>query len=480
VNIDFEELLARSPNPYVILDPDLTLVWMNDAYLRVTMRRREEILSRRIFDAFPSDPQSESFRQLDASFRRVLDMGEPDEIALIRYDIPRPDGGMEVRYWSATHTPLPGETGAPVFILQHTVDVTELQSLRRLRDEVGIVRRASAVEARNRDLAAESRRLTDFFEQAPGFVAVLEGPEHRFGMANAAYLALVGRSDLLGQRVCDALPEVVEQGFVEVLDTVFTTAEPYVGRRQQVVLANAQDGDAAARYLNFIFQPVLNDQDEVTGIIVQGYDITEQVESEERQELLINELNHRVKNTLAVVQGLASQSFRSVPAARGAQAIFDARLKALAAAHNLLTEAHWRSALLRDVVRRSAEATAGALIDRFTLAGPRVALTPPTAVSLAMIIHEMCTNAIKYGALSSHTGRVDVDWTVIPDEGEGRVRLTWRERDGPPVAPPTSRGFGTRLIDRGMSSRPSGRVEMRFEPRGLVCVIEAALESESE
>ncbi len=112
---------------------------------------------------------------------------------------------MEVRYWSATHTPLPDEAGAPAFILQHTVDVTELHSLRRLRDEVGIVRRASAVEARNRDLAAESRRLTDFFDQAPGFVAVLEGPEHRFAMANAAYLALVGRSDVLGQRVRDAL-----------------------------------------------------------------------------------------------------------------------------------------------------------------------------------------------------------------------------------------------------------------------------------
>jgi PAS domain S-box-containing protein len=480
VVIDFQELLANSPNPYVILDQRLTLVWMNDAYLRVTMRERGEILGREMFDAFPSGTQSDSFRQLDASFRRVIETGETDEIALIRYDIARPDGSMEERYWSATHTPLKDSAGQLSYILQHTVDVTELHSLRRLREEMGIVRRANAVEARARDLAAESRRRMDFFEQAPGFVAVLEGSEHRFQMTNAAYRELVGGRETLGKRVREALPEVVQQGFVTLLDRVFASGEPYVGRREEVFLERDGQGTPGTRYLNFIYQPIFAEGREVSGIIIQGYDVTEEVEYEERQELLINELNHRVKNTLAIVQGLASQSFRSVPNAAGAQAIFDARLKALAAAHNLLTDAHWRSAMLADVVRGSAEATAGALIGRFAIDGPQVALSPQTAVSLAMIVHELCTNALKYGALSNEEGRVDVHWLVDDGDGDGgqRLRVTWREHGGPPVVPPTRRGFGTRLIDRGMSSRPCGRVAMRFEPGGLECVIETSLEGE--
>jgi two-component sensor histidine kinase len=130
--------------------------------------------------------------------------------------------------------------------------------------------------------------------------------------------------------------------------------------------------------------------------------------------------------------------------------------------------------MLADVVRGSAEATAGALIGRFAIDGPQVALSPQTAVSLAMIVHELCTNALKYGALSNEEGRVDVHWLVDDGDGDGgqRLRVTWREHGGPPVVPPTRRGFGTRLIDRGMSSRPSGRVAMRFEPGGLDCVIE--------
>ena len=242
MSIDFEALLGKSPNPYVIMDPAFTIVWMNDAYLRATMRSREEIIGRHMFDAFPSDPESDSFQQLDDSLRRTRKTGETDEIALIRYDIQRPDGGMDVRYWSATHTPLLDDSGKVEYILQHTVDVTELQNLRRLRDEMNVVRRADAVEARNRNLQAESRRLTELFEQAPGFVAVLEGEDHRFRMTNEAYLDLVGRSAILGMPVREALPEVVEQGLVDVLDRVRSTGEPYVGRREMVLL-DKRSGD---------------------------------------------------------------------------------------------------------------------------------------------------------------------------------------------------------------------------------------------
>lgn len=188
--IDFEQLIARSPNPYVVLDRDLTIVWMNEAYLGATMRRREEITGKRMFEAFPSDPDSESFRLLERSFQRVLKTGQPDELALIRYDIRKSDGSMDERYWSATHQPLLDEAGKTAYILQHTVDVTELHNLRALRDEMGVIQRAEAVQARNRDLAQESQQLRALFEQAPGFIAVLSGSDHRFVLANQAYSSL--------------------------------------------------------------------------------------------------------------------------------------------------------------------------------------------------------------------------------------------------------------------------------------------------
>lgn len=453
------------------MDRDFTLVWMNDAYLRVTMRSRGDIIGRRMFEAFPSDPDTESFRQLDSSLRRTRDSGQADEIALIRYDISRPDGGMDVRYWSATHTPLLDDAGKVEYILQHTVDVTELHNLRRLRDEIGIVRRADAVEARNRDLLLESRNLKELFEQAPGFIAVLEGADHRFRLANKAYLDLVGRDDILGKAVREALPEVVDQGFIELLDTVRANGEPYVGRREMVNLENRPDEALDTRFLNFIYQPIFADDDTVSGIMVQGYDITEEVEYEHRQRLLINELNHRVKNTLAIVQGLAVQSFRSVSGSDTARNIFDARLQALAAAHNLLTQRSWGSASISDIVRGSAEATTGDHIGRFDLSGPELTLPPQTAVSLAMIVHELCTNAIKYGALSNERGRITIDWdTVQSDDGQW-LEMRWREHGGPRVSQPERKGFGTRLIERGITSAMTGDVELDFAEDGLICTL---------
>ncbi|MAL00386.1 MAG: histidine kinase, partial [Citromicrobium sp.] len=398
--IDFLELAEASPNPYVLLDRELRLVWMNRAYLDVTMRDRDDIVGRTMFDAFPSDPDSESYRQLRDSFEHVLETGETDEIALIRYDIARPDGGMDTRYWSATHSPLSGSDGSLKYILQHTVDVTELHELRQLRKEIGVVRRAEAVEARNRDLERESQRMLEFFEQAPGFVAVLGGPDHVFQMANTSYLDLVGRDDILGKPLREALPEVIEQGFVEVLDRVYSTGEPYIGRRDRVILEGTNIPAHSHRVLNFIFQPISEDDGTTTGIIVQGYDVTEEVEYEKRQSLLIQELNHRVKNTLAVVQSLAQQTFRDVPDSARAMAIYKARLHALAAAHGLLTESSWSPASVRQIVELTTSAAFGSLDGRVVLEGPNYLLNPEVALALTMIVHELTTNAIKYGALS--------------------------------------------------------------------------------
>tara|TARA_B100001179_G_scaffold232127_1_gene223981 strand:- start:815 stop:2293 length:1479 start_codon:yes stop_codon:yes gene_type:complete len=476
LKIDFLELAESSPNPYVLMDRDLRLVWMNRAYLDATMRTREDIVGRPLFEAFPSDPGSDSYRQLKRSLDHVLEHDEADEIALIRYDIARPDGGMDTRYWSATHTPLHGSDGSVIYVLQHTVDVTELHNLRQMRIESDLVKRAERVQARNRDLARESRRLLDLFEQAPGFVAVVGGPEHVFQMTNAAYLELVGRDDIVGQRVEQALPEVVSQGFVEVLDGVYRSGEPYIGQREPVVLEGRHDPSTSRRVLNFIFQPIFDEDRVVSGIIIQGSDVTEEVEYEQRQVLLINELSHRVKNTLAVVQSLAQQTFRNVPNSAPAMETYKARLHALAAAHGLLTESSWSPASVRDIVVLTTSAAFGEIEGRVTLDGPDYLLNPEVALALTMIVHELTTNAIKYGALSNDAGQVQVGWSVAPDGECETLAFHWQERGGPEVQQPERDGFGTRLIRSGITSKRGTKVDIRYEPAGLECRLEVVLE----
>jgi PAS domain S-box-containing protein len=475
--LDFASLFARSPNPYVVVDRDLTIVWMNDAYLGATMRSRADITGRSMFEAFPSDPDSDSHRLLRASFDRVLRSGETDELALIRYDIVNAAGEMDERYWSATHTPLTGDNGEVAYILQHTVDVTELHDLRRLRDEVGLVQRADAIQAQNRDLAEERDRFRAFFEQAPGFVAVVGGPGHVFLMANAAYRRLVGGRDILGKPVAQALPEVVDQGFVELLDRVRSSGKTYLGERAELMLRSEGPGELSRRFLTFAYQPIM-DKGEVTAIFVQGHDVTEEVAAAEAQKLLINELNHRVKNTLAIVQGLAAQSFCKMDGAQEAMSAFHARLHALAAAHSLLTDRNWEAAQLADTVRAAVEATVGLDVDRFSIAGPDLTLSPQTGVSLAMIVHELCTNAIKYGALSSPGGRVSIAWRAETSGAHAAVHLEWREEGGPPVVVPTRRGFGTRLIERGLSAEGRNSVALDFHPDGVRCVFIMRIEGD--
>ncbi|WP_187336982.1 PAS domain-containing protein [Novosphingopyxis iocasae] len=462
------------------MDTDLRLVWMNDAYLAVTMRERDDIIGRRMFEAFPSDPDTESFRLLNTSLRRVLETAQRDEIALIRYDIPAPDGSFEPRYWSATHTPILDDQGKLAFILQHTVDVTEMQKLRQFREEADVIRRAEKVQSLNESLARESRRLHQFFDQAPGFVAVLGGPQHVFQMANASYLRLVGRDDIIGVRVADALPEVVDQGFVEILDRVFESGEPYFGQRERVVLAVGPGQTDETRVLNFIFQPIRNAESRVSGIIVQGNDVTHEAAFEERQGLLISELQHRVKNAIAVVQSLAKQTFKPMIPTEEALDTYSARLSALSAAHGLLSEGSWGPTSLRAILVSTLGAALGDIDQRVSIDGPDHLLDPETALGTTMLVHELATNAIKYGSLSNDKGEVMIRWAIDDGGDEDILHLIWKEVGGPVPVAPQRKGFGTRLIERGLGSRGTAGVNIEFLPSGLECRIDVATHKEPQ
>ncbi len=201
--------------------------------------------------------------------------------------------------------------------------------------------------------------------------------------------------------------------------------------------------------------------------------VLERRRTEEHLRLLVNELNHRVKNSLAVVQSIAAQTLRGDDM-EGARGAFENRLTALAAAHDLLTSRNWQSASLREVIEK-AGIGCGASSDRLTVAGPELRVQPRTAVSLAMAVHELCTNAVKYGALSNDGGRVRVEWSVDTSSGENRLRLVWQEEGGPPVAPPERRGFGTRMIERALAAELGGSARIDFLPEGISCTVEAPL-----
>jgi len=202
--------------------------------------------------------------------------------------------------------------------------------------------------------------------------------------------------------------------------------------------------------------------------------VLERRRTEEHLRLLVNELNHRVKNTLAIVQSIALQTLRGDGVAGASRRAFESRLAALAAAHDLLTTENWESASLLQVIEK-AGLGCGAPPDRLRVAGPEVRVQPRTAVSIAMAVHELCTNAVKYGALSNDSGKVSVEWDVADAGGANRLRFRWREEGGPPVTPPETRGFGTRMIERALAAELGGSARIDFLREGVCCTVDAPL-----
>ena len=200
-------------------------------------------------------------------------------------------------------------------------------------------------------------------------------------------------------------------------------------------------------------------------------DITERLQAEEQRTLLINELNHRVKNTLATVQSLAMQTLKQDEQNKDALALFNSRLGALSRAHDILTHENWKGAQLRQIVDQSVAPFR--TTDRIDVGGPDARVTPKQALALTIALHELGTNAMKYGALSNQDGRITLAWSV----DEGALHMNWRENGGPTVTPPTRSGFGTRLIERSLSNDLGGEARILYLPAGVVAQMSTPLEA---
>ncbi|WAJ29494.1 PAS domain-containing sensor histidine kinase [Antarcticirhabdus aurantiaca] len=467
---------------------------------------------------------------------------------------------------------------------------------------VGVSRDITDQVLARRELEDERELLAAMFEQAPTFMALLGGPGHRFEKVNPGYTKLVGGRDVVGKTVAEALPEVVGQGFVDILDEVYRSGTAHQALGQPVELRTGADGHVEERHLDFVYQPIRSSAGDVTGIFVEGADVTGRVEAEARlaaaerryrtlfnsidegfcvvemifdggravdyrfvehnaaferhtglagaegrtaremvpdleefwyetygrvaatgeavrfrhraepmdgrwfevyafrlddpapnqvgilfcdvtdrvaaesqRQLLNRELSHRLKNTLATVQSIATQTLRSAPDMASARTALTARIQALANAHDLLLRGSRDAGSVEEIVRGAVSVLDGE--GRITLSGPEVTIGPTAALALSLTCHELATNAGKYGALSAPGGSVSISWRVDAHGAAPPLFVfEWSERGGPPVTPPERKGFGTRLIEIGLAGSTGRPVEISYAPEGVSCRIVAPLD----
>ncbi len=221
--------------------------------------------------------------------------------------------------------------------------------------------------------------------------------------------------------------------------------------------------------------PLRDRSGNIVGAVSVGVDITERKRIEEHRLLLLNELNHRVKNTLATVQAVAAQSFRRPRSDGSGREMFESRLMALSRAHDVLTSESWEGASLNEIVAQAISPYRGGPPSRFEVSGPPVRLSAKMALSISMALHELATNAVKYGALSTEKGRVRVAWQMHSQADGRELQLEWLETDGPGVKVPRHKGFGSRLIERGLAHELGGEARIEYRPAGVWCEIRARL-----
>jgi two-component sensor histidine kinase/PAS domain-containing protein len=328
-----------------------------------------------------------------------------------------------------------------------------------------------SVRRRAEQIAAAERFARSVLEQATSAVLVL-APNGRITHASAMAEELA-QEPPIGRTFSEAFPLEAEGApqagtlasfSAESLDTMLAT-KPFHG-----VEVRLQNEHAAKRTFLLSAGPLLDDAKAPVGSIVTLTDMTERKRAEEQQTMLVAELNHRVKNILAIVQSVARQTIRSSDSLTDFMDVFSGRLKALAIAHDILTQTRWIGIGLKELLTAVLAPHLSAEEERVTMEGPAILLSAPAVMPLSMALHELTTNAAKYGALSVRGGRIDISWTLTGGEDQS-VELSWKERGGPKVARGTSTGFGTVLIDRVITYDLDGTTKIDFDPSGVRCTL---------
>ena len=374
--------------------------------------------------------------------------------------VERPDGSRVTV--SLNIDPLRNAKGEIVGAVNCFLDITE----RKRMDRALGYSRQLALEQEQRLAATSEHAAIGISEIAP---------DGSFLRVNEAICAITGfsREHLLASKLFrhthpeDAEPD--REGFRKQIagELEFYSVEKRFIRK-----------DGRVIWMSVRSSPVRDAEGKLLYLVRVVQDITERKAAEQRAKLLIDELNHRVKNTLATVQSLASQSARGAPTPAVFRESFEGRLIALSKAHDQLTQHHWERADLRELLTGSLAPYAGA--ERVVLRGEDILLRPRAVLTLAMAFHELATNAAKYGALSAPGGRVEIRWQPVRLEGgdgRGLLQIEWLEEGGPPVAEPQQRGFGSKLIEGSVMAELGGSARLLFAPQGLRCEMSIPLET---
>lgn len=443
-------IVLRSPVAMALLWGEEGILIYNDAYAGFSCDRHPSLLGMQVRQAWP-----EAASLSDQAIRAGQTGGT---LSLKDQPLTLTLNGRPRTVWlDLDYAPVLDEHGTSLGVLAVMVDTTERVQAERQR-------------------RAEAERLQLLFAQAPGFMAMLSGPDHVFEMVNPAYEQLIGHRKVVGKPVRDALPEVVGQGFIDTLSQVFDSGQTYTGHATRISLQRTVDAPAEERFVDFVYQPLLGADGTVSGIFVEGHDVTDRVRGEAHLRLLMNELNHRLKNTLATVRAIIRQTLQGTGEMRDAREVLGARIAALSRAQDVLTKRNWEGSDLGDVVTAAIAPYWDGTDLRIRQGGPSVTLSPRAALSLSLALHELATNAAKHGALSTDAGRIHITWSQDGNP-EPRLDLEWREAGGPPVAATSHKGFGTKLIERGLAIEFDARISLEYPPEGAVFRFSAAMAS---
>ncbi|MGJ0510068.1 MAG: HWE histidine kinase domain-containing protein [Methylocystis sp.] len=291
-------------------------------------------------------------------------------------------------------------------------------------------------------------------------------PDNFIIFANASFLALTGytKEDVLGERLASVLGRGSDQ---EVYRQLLAAFEASSEGPQEIHFLRSDGADAWASMFS---SPVRDAQGAVVQHFVSLLDITEHKQAKRYARRLIDELNHRVKNTLATVLGIVRLSFRKSSDPDTIRDAIESRLFALSRSHDLLNRVHWKDVGFADVVHAALEpfGIKNGLGKRIVLKGENIEVSPKIAMALSIALHELATNAVKYGALSNETGAVLLEW-ALERNPDTQLKVRWQERDGPPVARPVHEGFGSQLIQRGIALELQAVVQLQYPPEGVVC-----------
>ncbi|WP_011579963.1 MULTISPECIES: PAS domain-containing sensor histidine kinase [Chelativorans] len=430
-------------------DAEGRMLRVNDAACKMLGRTREELLEMTFFDY-----THEEDREKDSALYVSQIRGERDNYTL-RKRANRPDG-------------------TTVYLDVHSSSVRDGRG--NFRYGVRVIQDVTEAKWMEDRLRESERHMRDLLEALPAAVYTTDAAGH-ITFYNKAAVEMAGRTPQAGDLWCVTWRLYNPDGTPLPHDDCPMAVALRENRPVRGVEAIAERPDGTR--VPFIPYPTpLHDVDgKLVGAINMLVDISERKKAENRQKVLIDELNHRVKNTLATVQSLASQTARHCEDLGDFRGRFEERLLALAHAHDLLTKRHWENAPLESLAHEVLTPLAGEASDRILIEGPAVDVSPRAALSLTMALNELVTNAVKYGALSSDTGTLSVVWRLQRAAKQTMLALDWREQGGPPVIPPTKRGFGTRLMERCIERDLGGEFSLVFDPGGVSCSISIPIES---